>query len=430
MLQESLYSNVLVQRTELPTGLTILTEKIPTLRSLSAGLWVRRGSRHEPKEKSGIFHFLEHMVFKGTESKDTQQIARIIDSFGGQMNAFTGKEQTCFYARIMDEHLEVAVDLLSDIILRPAFREVDIERERKVVLEEIKMVDDTPDDLVQELHLRSFWKGNPLARPILGTRRTVGSLTPDLLREFFFENVRPNNLLVTAAGNVDHEPFVELMWKAFRDLKGRAPDAPVKPPRINPSVTVKTRKGLKQTYLCLGTSCYRRDHPDQYGLSVLNTILGSGMSSRLFQKIREEKSLAYDVFSDTASYEDAGCLTVYVGTAAESVQQVLDLVVDEFRILRAEPVPADELARAKDHLKGSLMLGLESTFNRMSNLATQEIYFGKQYTLDEILEGIDAVTPDDVKRVAADVLDERTLSLAVLGRVPEGFTIARTSLAP
>ena len=429
MLQESLDANVLIERTTLPNGLTVLTEKIPNVRSLSLGLWVLRGSRHEPRERSGIFHFIEHSLFKGTESRDTKAIARVIDSIGGEMNAFTGKETTCFYARVLDEHLDVAVDLLADLVLHPTFLPIDIERERRVILEEIKMVDDTPDDLVHNLFIQAFWKGNPLARPILGTRRTVAAVRPEVLREFFLANIRPNNLLIAASGSVEHDPFVDRMWRAFRELEGTAPELPIKPPTVHPTIRLKNKPGLKQTYLCLGTRCYERNHPDRYALSVLNTILGTGMSSRLFQRIREEKSLAYDVASDTVSYHDAGYLVVYAGTAAESVREVIDIVLEEFRLLKLEPVAPDELARAKEHLKGSLMLGLESTFNRMSNLATQDIYFGKQYTLDEILEGIDRVTTGDVLRVALDVFDEWSLSLAVLGKLPEGFTIERASIA-
>jgi predicted Zn-dependent peptidase len=408
--------NDMIHKEKLGNGLTLVTEKIPNIRSIAIGVWLLRGSRHEPDEKSGIYHFIEHMVFKGTTRRTSHDIAKIIDSIGGTLNAFTGKENTCFYVKVLDEHLEIAMELLSDLLLNPRFQEEDIEREKRVVIEEIKMVNDSPDEMVHNLFLESFWKNHPLSRPVLGFKKTVRNFSREALRKFYGRNLLAGNLLITVAGNLEHGRIMEMAAKYFHSLPPRVPEPGMhKPPEVTRSVSARKKKGLSQLYLCLGTHSYPRSHADRYILAVINTFLGTGMSSRLFQEIREERSLAYEVFSDVVSYTDAGYLFVYAGTRTNAVKEVVEIIVREFRKIKEGDVKAEELKRAKEHLKGSLMLGLESTFNRMSNLASNQIYFDKQFGLDEILNGIQVVTEEDVLRVSGQIFDEKYLSLKVLG---------------
>ena len=424
-----LYHNLAVKRSVLPNGLTILTEEIPYLRSVSLGVWVIKGSRHEPPALSGIFHCLEHMLFKGTERRDARTIARLIDSIGGHVNAFTGKENMCYYVRVLDEFVPTAVDLLSDLILRPTFLGDELERERKVILEEIKMVEDTPDDLVHTMFTQHFWKGHPLARPILGTRKTVSGIDSATLRSFFGDHITADNLLVSAAGHLEHGPMVDLLGEAFAGLKPKGVSLPKKPaPVAKPVTSFRKKRSLSQTYVCLGTPSPHRTHPDRYALSVLNGVLGMGMSSRLFQRIREELSLAYDVYSDLVAYSDAGYLVIYAGTNGESVPRLIDAVLQELRSMKHEPVSEEELRRAKDQMKGSIMLGLESTFNRMSSLAGQEMDYGRQISLDEVLQSIEGVTAADVLRVAQEVFSAGPMALTMLGRSDEGLAIEPASL--
>ena len=395
-------------------GLILLTESMPDVRSVSLGAWLTHGSRHEGDADAGIAHFTEHMLFKGTTTRSAEAIAQQVDSLGGQLDAFTAKECASYYVKVLDEHLPRAVDLLSDLLLRPAFRAEDIRREAQVILEEIKMVEDTPDDLVHELFTRSFWPGHPLGRPILGTPASVGGITSESLREFFGRSYVAGNLVVAAAGNVEHAALRDLIGSAFGDLPARAAPAVDEPPAVQPSLLVRG-KAIEQSHVCLGTRAYSQTHPDRFPLYMLNTVLGGSMSSRLFQNIREKRGLAYAVSSGLETYRDTGMLTVYVGCAADAVPEVVDLVVAEMRGLASEPLPGDELQRAKDHLKGSLVLSLESTASRMSQLARSEIYFGRQIGVDENLRLVDEITAEDVQRVAADLFSNGNLAATVVG---------------
>jgi predicted Zn-dependent peptidase len=400
---------------------------MPHVRSVSIGVWLARGSRHEAEEQGGIAHFVEHMLFKGTATRSAEDIAQSIDSIGGQMDAFTAKEYASYYIKVLDEHLPLAVDLLADIVLRPAFTPDDIEREKKVVLEEIKMVEDTPDDLVHELFTEHFWRGHPLGRPILGTRETVEALTSGRLRAYFEDAYTASNVIIAAVGNVEHAAVRELVSRYFGDLPrgdGRLID---EPPQVVPRVVIRNKE-LEQSHVCLGTSAYRQDHEDRYASYVLNTVLGGSMSSRLFQNVREKRGLAYAVFSGLSAYRDAGSVTVYAGCANHAVGELIDVVVAELRRMKEEPPPDAELRRAKDHLKGSLMLNLESTSSRMSHLARQEIYFDRQFGLDETLEGVERVTRDDVQRVAYDLFADGALAATVLGAV-NGLELPRERLS-
>jgi predicted Zn-dependent peptidase len=400
---------------------------MPHVRSVSLGVWLTRGSRHEPVEHAGIAHFVEHMLFKGTAERSAVDLAQAIDSIGGQMDAFTAKEYAGYYLKVLDEHLPLAVDLLGDLVLRPAFAPEDIEREKKVVLEEIKMVEDTPDDLVHELFTEHFWQDHPLGRPILGQPETVAALTADAVRQYFQGVYTAGNLIVAAAGNVEPARIRELVEKQFGDLKASgASDADV-PPSVVPNVIIRN-KALEQSHVCLGAGGYQQDHADRYASYVLNTVLGGSMSSRLFQNVREKRGLAYAVFSGLTSYRDAGSLTVYAGCANAAVGELVDVVVAELRRMKAEPPPHDELRRAKDHLKGSLMLSLESTSSRMSHLARQEMYFDRQFGLDETLEGVEQVTREHLERVAGDLFPADALAATVLGAVG-GLEIPRERLS-
>jgi predicted Zn-dependent peptidase len=416
-----------IVRDVFPNGLRLLTERMPHVRSVSIGVWLARGSRHENVEQSGIAHFVEHMLFKGTATRSAEDIAQTVDSIGGQMDAFTAKEYASYYFKVLDEHLPLAVEVLSDIVMNPAFSEGDIGKEKKVVLEEIKMVEDTPDDLVHELFTESFWHGHPLGRPILGTKETVEGLTQDALRRYFTTTYCAPNLIIAAVGNIQHEQVRELILRAFDGLP--TVNAPIidAPPHVVPTTVIRNKE-LEQSHICLGTPSYRQDHVDRYSSYVLNTILGGSMSSRLFQNVREKRGLAYAVFSGLSAYRDAGSITVYAGCANDAVGELIDVVIAELRRLKDELLPQSELQRAKDHLKGSLMLNLESTSSRMSHLARQEIYFDRQFGLDETLEGVERVSLDDLQRVARDLFADGSLAATVLGAV-NGLQIPRERLA-
>ncbi len=419
-------SNTPIVREVLDNGIRLLTERMSHVRSVSIGVWLTRGSRHEAAEHGGIAHFVEHMLFKGTSSRSAEDIAQAIDSIGGQLDAFTAKEYASYYIKVLDEHLPLALDILSDIVLNPAFSPEDLEREKKVVVEEIKMVEDTPDDLVHELFTQAFWEDHPLGRPILGTRETVESFDADLLRSYFARTYTPANLVVSAAGNLEHDRVRELVLDRFASLRTGAENGAEEAPRVVPKVVIRNKE-LEQSHICLGSSSYPQNHEDRYSSYVLNTLLGGSMSSRLFQNVREKRGLAYAVFSGLSSYRDAGSFTVYAGCANEVVGEVIDLVVEELRGVKQAGVGEAELQRAKDHLKGSLMLSLENTASRMSHLARQEIYFERHFGLDETLEGVERVTTADVQRVAQDLFANGSLAATVLGSV-NGLKVPRERL--
>src|SRR6266849_721415 len=389
-----------IQRFVLPNGLVVITETMQHVRSVSVGIWVRNGSRREIPEENGIAHFLEHMVFKGTERRSAEDIAREMDSVGGMLDAFTSKEQVCFNAKVLDEHLPIAFDVLSDLVLRPKFDSEDLRKERQVVLEEIKMDLDNPEYQLHEIFTRGFWPEHSLGRPILGTPDTVRNFDREILSRRFRSWFAPDHIVVTAAGNISHQQVVDLVEK----------------------------RDLEQVHLCVGVPSLPVAHDRRFGVAVLNNLLGGGMSSRLFQKIREKQGLAYAVFSELTPYSDTGMLSVYAGTAKETVGQVLDMTIAEFRAMKESPVSEEELRRAKNHLKGSLMLSLESTSSRMSNLARQELYFHRFSTLDEILASIEAVTREELQSLAQEFFKPELIAATVLGPI-NGFTLPRERLA-
>ena len=425
-LRSQILSTSPIVRDTLDNGLRILTERMTQVRSISIGVWLTRGSRHESAERGGIAHFVEHMLFKGTATRTAEDIAQQIDSIGGQLDAFTAKEYASYYIKVLDEHLPLAIDVLSDIVRHPAFAPEDIEREKKVVLEEIKMVEDTPDDLVHELFTQGFWENHPLGRPILGTKETVESFNAGLLRDYFSKAYTPRNLIVSAVGNLEHARVRELVEEKFGSLAASTDVVADEAPRVVPQTLIRNKE-LEQSHICVGVSSYPQNHDDRYSSYVLNTLLGGSMSSRLFQNVREKRGLAYAVFSGLSAYRDAGSFTIYAGCSNEAVGEVIDLVVEELRGVKSAAVPAAELQRSKDHLKGSLMLSLENTASRMSHLARQEIYFDRQFGLDETLQGIERVTAADVQRVANDLFRNGSLAATVLGNV-NGLEISRERL--
>ena len=417
----------MIVREVFDNGLVLLTESMPDVRSVSLGAWLTRGSRHEDQDHEGIAHFVEHMLFKGTTTRSAQDIAEEVDSMGGQLDAFTAKECASYYVKILDDHLPRAVALLSDLLLRPAFEPDDLEKEKKVILEEIKMVEDIPDDLVHELFTASFWPKHPLGRSILGSPESVTGISEEALRSFFDRAYVGGNLVIAAAGHLDHAGVRDLIGRAFETVSVDAELLDTVPPTDRPSLVVRD-KDLEQSHLCLGTHGLTQAHADRYAGYLLNTVLGSSMSSRLFQNIREKRGLAYAVSSGLMSYRDAGALTVYAGCDTAAVPEVIELVVSELRTMRREPVSSDELQRAKDHLKGNLVLGLESTTSRMSQLARSEMYFGRQIDTSENLSEIDRVTADDVQRVASELFFDGSLGATILGPV-NGMTFSEAQLA-
>jgi predicted Zn-dependent peptidase len=398
-------------------GLTLITESMPHVRSVTIGVWLKRGSRHETPAQSGIAHFIEHMVFKGTKNRSAETIASEVDSIGGYMDAFTAKEYASFHLKVLDEHLPLAVDILGDIVRNPLFDPIEMTKEKKVIFEEINMVEDTPDDLVMELFSGAFWPDHPLGRPILGTKRSVSSFRRDDLATFFADVYHAGNILIAAAGNLDHQATARMVRQHFGALAGRPEKAlRVRAPKPAVKVVTRAKKELEQVHLCLGAPAYPQAHAERFPAYVLNTVLGGSMSSRLFQNVREKRGLVYSISSGFTSYSDAGNLTVYAGTSLDSVAEVVKLTIEEIRRLKGDRIPETELRRAKDHLKGSLMLSLESTGSRMSHLARQELYFGKQFGLDEVLSSIEEVEADDVQRVA-DHIFSTSLTASVLGNL-------------
>ncbi len=415
-----------IRRETLANGLRLVTEAMPHVRSVSIGVWLTRGSRHEPSAHAGIAHFVEHMLFKGTSSRSAEDIAQQVDSIGGQLDAFTSKEYAGYYVKVLDEHLPVATDILTDLVSHPVFATDEIEREKKVVLEEIKMVEDTPDDLVHEIFAEGFWNGHPLGRPILGVPETVSALDHATLQHYFEDAYVASNFVVVAVGNLDHDTVRTLVGRAFSATPSAGSAIDDRPPVVVPAVQIR-QKELEQSHVCLGTAGLPQNHPDRYAAYALNTVLGGSMSSRLFQNVREKRGLAYSVFSSMSAYQDAGSLSIYAGCGNDVVRELVDVVVAEIRRLKQEAVPADELRRAKDHLKGSLMLNLESTSSRMSHHARQEIYRDRADTLDEMLAAIERVSIEEVQRLATQFFAGDALGITVLGNV-DGLALTREQL--
>ncbi|KPL20007.1 MAG: hypothetical protein AMJ92_00755 [candidate division Zixibacteria bacterium SM23_81] len=409
------------QKSILPNGLRVVTEHVPHVRSVSMGVWVEAGSRDETPEINGIFHFIEHMLFKGSRRRDARQIAESLESVGGGLNGFTSRERTCYQARILDEHLPLAIDVLSDLILHPRFDEQEIEKEKRVVQDEIRDLEDSPAEYIDERIIANVWRGNTLGLPIIGIPQTVAQFSQRGLRDQVVAFYRPDNTVVAAAGNLDHRGLVKEVQRLFRLPRSSDP--------------IKRRSGLfqssgqlsilpkkiKQLHVCLGGLAYPYAHDGKYALLVLNTVLGDGMSSRLFQNVRERKGLAYAVYSCLGLASDTGFFNIYMATDPSKSREVLKAVLRELDLLREDGLQGDELKHAKAQLKGRLMLGLESMGSRMMRLAQQELLLGMPLSLDETEARIDAVSAREVKKVAQELFQRQRLSLVAIGPIEKDF---------
>ncbi len=406
----------MIKQTILDNGIRIITEQIPVAHSVSLGAWVTTGSRHEDAALSGISHFAEHMFFKGTGHRTARMIAREIDAVGGMLNAFTSHEFCCYYAKVLSHNLPLATDIISDILLNSLFDLDEVEKERRVILNEIAMVEDNPDDQVHELFGQLFWKGNSLARPILGCRETVDRFDRETLLKFVENSYCGANLLVTAAGNLEHQKVVDHVASEFSGVPNKGDsNGSVAPPDYRSGIDVR-RKQLEQVHICLGTRALPQNHPDRFILFYLNTILGGSMSSRLFQSVREERGMAYSIYSYLNCHSDAGALIVNAGTSPADAYDTVALILKEMHDLACEPVPAYEFNAAREQLKGNLLLSLESSENRMTRLAKNEIFLGRQVSIDEALQMINAVTSVDVCRLAGEIFQDKYLTLQMLGQ--------------
>jgi predicted Zn-dependent peptidase len=415
MSQSPLDRDILM--TVLPNGVRVITEPMPAVRSVAAGFWIGTGSRCETPQTNGISHFIEHMLFKGTPTHSAERIAREMDSIGGNLDAFTGRDLAGYTMKVLDEHLDFAFGILTDMLQNPMFDEADIAKEKGVILEELKMANDDPEDVIHEIFVSDFWKGHPLGMPVLGTARTIRGFTPRTLRDHHRRHYSAANLIVTAAGNLRHAEVIELVKHHLDGMPPgeREPEQPI--PVCQPPFVLKSRRTLQQLQLCLGTPMIEAAHPLRLACFALDVILGGSMSSRLFQGIRERQGLAYSIFSELNLFRDTGSLGIYAGTSPENGRRVIDSILAELRRLREERVPDDELRHAREHMKGSLLLSLESTTSRMSNLARQWMIFGRFFTLDELARSIDAVTAEQIQQVAQEFFQPGKIGLAALGRV-------------
>jgi predicted Zn-dependent peptidase len=416
-----------IEATTLKNGVRVISEQMPHVRSVSLGIWIKTGSRRETSEENGISHFIEHMLFKGTKNRSAEEIARSVDSIGGGLDAFTAKEMVSYNTKVLDEHLPFAFDVLADMVRNPLFREEDIEKEKGVILEELKMEVDNPEYLLHDIFSSNFYKDHPLGKPIIGSKDTIRSFDRRMIDDYYQRYYSPSNILITAAGNLNHDRLVDLARQHFEDLRVNGTLAPEVAPVPHARLVFRNKTSLEQTHLYMGVPAYPFSHELRFACYALNTILGGGMSSRLFQNIREKQGLAYAVYSELAMYHDTGCMAIYAGTAVETCSQVIQSIVKELREIKENLVPAEELRRAKDNLKGSFMLGLESTSSRMSNLARQELHFQRFFSLDEMIERIEGVTAEQIRDIAREFFHSKNITLAVLGNLGD-FRIKREEL--
>ena len=404
----------MLQKTTLRNGVRVLTESMSHVLSSSIGICVENGSRYETPDENGVSHFLEHILFKGTKKRTAAQIAEQIDAVGGVLNAFTGKEYTCYYAKVLGEDLPMATDLLADILLESLFEPEEIDRERQVVLQEISQAEDTPDDFIHDLFTLNYWRGNPLALPIFGSVETVNAIDRELLVSFMAARYRASRVFIAAAGRVDHDKLVADCEQLFGLVEGDGRVVPISPPAERPQVLVHEKK-LEQAHVVLGGPGLSQVHDLRYAGYVLNTALGGGMSSRLFQEVREKRGRVYSIYSFMQAYLDSGYFAVYAGTSPEWIDEVLEVTVAEIAKVAREGLRADELARAKSQLKGSMLLGMESTDSRMNRLARNEIYFHRDVPLEELAEEIDKVSNEQIVELAADWFRADRMAMVLLG---------------
>ena len=410
------YSEDMIRTTAISNGLRVVSQRVEHMHTVSIGIWVASGARHEQADVNGIAHFIEHLLFKGTQRRSAHQIAMEIDSMGGILNAFTGYEYVCFYAKVLASFLPRVLDLLTDIFLCSSFPDDEIERERKVILQEIKMRDDSPDVFIHDQFHQNFWQGHPLGRTIPGTVETVGAMSREQIVRYKQSRYHPRDIVISAAGNVRHEELVGLLEAAFSTFDTDWVSRTESPhPRTGVQVNLSDRD-LEQTLVCMGTNGLSQMHSDRFAFYLLSTILGGGMSSRLFQEVREKRGLAYSIYSYVISHADCGALVVYAGTDRDQCRKVVDIALAEMIKLKTEPVRQDELDAAREQLKGNFLMSLESSDNLMMRLAKNEIYLGKIQTVDDVLACFDAVTVDDLQRLGAELFDGSRLNLEVMGK--------------
>ncbi len=418
----------------LDNGIRVVTEEMPSVKSVSIGIWVDVGSRDESDAEAGVSHFVEHMMFKGTARRTAKDIAQEVDGLGGELNAFTSRETTTYYAKVTDEQAPRAIRLLTDLFRRSVFPPAEIEREKQVILEEIKMVEDDPEDLVHELHTGSVWRGNPLSRPVLGRTQTVRAFTRARTLRYIEQQYLPERIVISVAGRFKRRPLLREIRRAFGRLD-RRPDPAVRPvrriaPVMNGKRILVRYKKLEQAHLCLGLPGLPIAHRDRYAASALNILLGGGMSSRLFQEVREKRGLVYTIYSQLAGFQDVGMLLVYAASGPKAIPRVLRLTVRELKRLRETGVNRDELGRAIEQMKGGLLLGLESTNNRMSRLARDEIYLGRFFTPEEVLREVSKISKRQIRQLGDRLLDPDQISLTLLGPVSLKSSEVENALRP
>ena len=404
-----------IRKQVLPNGLMVISEAMPQLCSVSIGVWVIGGSRFEDRRLNGISHFIEHLLFKGTRRRSAGDIARAIDSVGGQLDAFTDKEYVGIYARVMDRHVSRAFEILADIVLHPVFPPAEIKRERNVIAEEINTIEDSPQDLIHDIYHEGLWPDHPLGMPVAGTKESLALIGRDDILGFFRRHYSARNIVMTMAGNLRHREVHELAGRHFGRLRSGSPTELGAPPQMRPSRTIRNKDNLEQVHLCLGVFSPPWPPEERFAAHLLSTILGGGMSSRLFQNIREKRGLVYSIESSLNLYRDVGTLVVSAAAAPEVAARVVKLILREFRRLREDLVSAAELRRAKDFVEGSLMLGLESSGSRMTHLAQQQLYFGRLYGVKETIACLEKVTRGDIRRLANEIFLSSSIHLAALG---------------
>ncbi len=405
------------KKVQLSNGLRLVYEKIPYVRSVSVGIWVGTGSRNETSENNGISHFIEHMLFKGTSKRSAKDIAECIDAIGGQINAFTGKECTCYYTKTLDTHLDIAVDVLSDMFFNSSFDSDDINVEKRVVIEEIGMYEDTPEELVHDIFSEMVWDGNPLGYPILGTEMCINKFDKDMILKYMNEFYTPYNTVISVAGNFDEMKLIELVNKYFQDWKfGKTFSNKFSSAQYKVNKIVR-EKDTEQVHLCMGFEGIEHGNEKLYSLLSLNNILGGGMSSRLFQNIREKRGLVYSIYSYPSTYQGSGLFVIYAGMNPEHLQTVIDLTKTELDLIIKDGITKDELAKTKEQLKGNYILGLESTSSRMNSIGKSELMLGKINTPEEILQKIDRVNMDSVDEMIKRVFDFEKMSISAVGSI-------------
>jgi predicted Zn-dependent peptidase len=405
----------MVQKHTCSNGLRIVLEEIPTVRSVAIGIWIKAGSRNEDNNNNGVSHFLEHMFFKGTEKRNAREIAEAFDSIGGQVNAFTSKEYTCYYAKVLDNHASYALDILGDMFFNSSFSQDEMQKEKNVVYEEIKMYDDAPDDIVHDMLSEAIYEKHPLGYPILGREDTLKTFDSESLRKYMKDMYTPENIVISIAGNISHD-FIREVEDWFGHFEGKQSKLPLIMPVFHANHLAR-KKETEQAHLCLGYNGLPVGHNDVYSLIVMNNILGGSMSSRLFQEVREEKALAYSVYSYHSSYQDSGMVTIYGGTGASQLDELYTTIDQTLKVFKQEGITQKELHNSKEQLKGSLMLSLESTNSRMSRNGKNELLLGQHRTLDQIIEEIDLVSIESVHHLAVSIFQE-PFSMSVIS--PEG----------